>query len=140
MTLFMQLLAIAICTGSGDICRQTSIKSKSLGFITVSLTPEEINGNGLDCSLQLTHLPQHALIEISANSYLTPYPCRCANEHGMKDICNFIQISGLAEVRNYCLTDSIIPYLDTNDKNNINFTLHYQNLTAGLTFNITYKG
>ena len=139
MTL-VQLLAFVIWTGSGDICEQPSIKSKHFGFITVSLTPEDIDENKLDCSLQLTELPPHALIEITTNSYLTPYPCTCLNEFGLLEKCNFIQINGLEQVKEYCLTDSIIPYLYTNNKNSITFTPKFQNLTAGLEFNITYKG
>ena len=136
----MQLLAVVICTGSGDICRQTSLKSESFGFITVSLTAEEINENGLDCSLQLTDLPQQALIEISVNSYLTPYSCFCTNEFGNQDFCNFVQVSGLAQVKNLCLDSLINSYVYTNDKKNITFTPHFKKLTLGVQFNITYKG
>ena len=140
MTLFMQLLAVVICTGSEDICRQTSIKSKSLGFITVSLTPEEINGNRLDCSLQLTDLPQQALIEISVNSYLTSPPCFCTNEFGNYYYCNFVQVSGLAQVKNLCLDSFLNSYVYTDNKKNITFTPHFNKLRSGLQFNITYKG
>ena len=136
----MQLLAVVICTGSGDICRQTSIKSKSLGFITCSLTPEEIDKNGLDCSLQLTDLPQHALIEISVNSYLTSPQCFCSTEFGNYGYCNFVQVSGLTQVKNLCLDSLINSYVYTNDKKNITFTPHFKKLTLGVQFNITYKG
>ena len=131
-------MAVVNFTGSGDICGQPSIKSKHFGFITVSLTAEEISG--LDCSLQLTDLPQHTLIEFSVNSYLTPYPCFCTNEFGNQDYCNFVQVSGLAQVKNLCLNASTNSYVYTNDKKSITFTPHFKKPTLGLQFNITYKG
>ena len=140
MTLLIQLLAVVISTGSGDICRQTSIKSKSFGFITGNLTAEEANENRLNCSLQLTHLPQHALIEIYATSYSTPYPCMCPNKYGNPVKCNRMQINGLPSVHFYCLTNKTILYLYTSNRNSIIFKPFYQNPTAGLKFNITYKG
>ena len=139
MTLLIQLLAVVISTGSGDICKQKSIKAKSFGFITSNLAAEEINGS-LDCSLQLTHLPQHALIEIYATSYSTPYPCMCPNKYGNPVKCNRMQINGLPSVHFYCLTNKTILYLYTSNRNSITFKPFYQNPTAGLKFNISYKG
>ena len=138
----MQLMAFVICTGSGDICRQTSLKSESFGFITSNLMAEETKGNELDCSLQLTDLPQHTLIEISVNSYSTPYGCFCASEKNNFDYCNYIQIGGVTEVKNYCLDDEEYPkrYLYTNNEKSFTFKPYFQNSTVGLRFNMTYKG
>ena len=121
---------------SGDICKQGMIKAGVEGVVTGSLKARTYNSS--NCTLDLTDVPKHTLVEIKVKKYIQPENCVCNLVDSPN--CSQISIMTAANAVSFCNAAPDPFYLYQNSSGNITIVLSGIDSTNSYKLSFTYRG